>query len=378
MTVTFYSNYLNHLQTSFCDAMYNQLGDGFKFVSTERLPADRLQSGYQDCSHYVYNLNSFENEINFNRALQLGSESDIVIIGSASEIFVKERLKSNKITFRYYERLLKQGEWRLFDPRVLFNLLKYHTQYRNRNLFMLCASAYTSKDLNLVFAYPKKKFRWGYFTEVKEIEIDNVIAQRSTGFIEIVWTGRFIDWKHPELAVKLAYELKKKGYKFRLNMIGAGVMHESINRMIVKLNLSDNVFLLGSMPNTDVRNYMLKSNIFIFTSDRNEGWGAVLNEAMSCGCAVVAANSIGSVPYMIQDQINGLVFKSNSLSTLLKQTIVLIEDEFFRNKISRNAYYTLLKIWNPNIAATRFIKLSNSILDKKVISFDDGPCSRES
>jgi glycosyltransferase involved in cell wall biosynthesis len=45
--------------------------------------------------------------------------------------------------------------------------------------------------------------------------------------------------------------------------------------------------------------------VFIFTSDRNEGWGAVLNEAMGSGCAVVAADLIGSVPYLIEHKKMG-------------------------------------------------------------------------
>ena len=80
MRITFYSNYLNHLQTAFCDEMYNSLGDNFRFVATEELPQDRLSSGYEDCSHYPYNLNSFENEVNYHTALALGIDSDIVII----------------------------------------------------------------------------------------------------------------------------------------------------------------------------------------------------------------------------------------------------------------------------------------------------------
>ena len=127
MKVTFFSNYLNHLQTSLCDEFCQLYGNDFTFVSTEKLPIDRLTSGYKDCSHYAYNLNSFENEANLNKALQLGIESDIVIIGDAPEIFVKERLRQNKHTFRFYERLFKKGWWLLLDPRILVSRTRLHT-----------------------------------------------------------------------------------------------------------------------------------------------------------------------------------------------------------------------------------------------------------
>lgn len=375
MKITFYSNYLNHLQTSFCDEMYKYLGNNFTFVSTEKLPFDRLSSGYQDCSHYPYNLNSFENDSNFEKALKLGIDSDIVIIGSAPEVFVKERLRENKHTFRYYERILKQGEWRLFDPRVFISLIKKHTQYRNKNLYMLCASAFTANDLDLVFAYPQKKYKWGYFTAVEELDIDTIISQKPTDCMEIIWTARFLDWKHPELAVQLAYELKKKRYNFHLKMIGAGELVDATQKLIKKLNVSDCVSYMGSLPNAEVRGLMQKSNIFIFTSDRNEGWGVVLNEAMSSGCAVIAGNEIGSVPYLLKHKKNGLMFKSNNLQSLLKQTEYLINDTSLRNQLTKNAYLTMVNDWNPKNAASRLLQLLPSIIEGKAISFENGPCS---
>lgn len=51
------------------------------------------------------------------------------------------------------------------------------------------------------------------------------------------------------------------------------------------------------MKASEVRSYMEKADIYLFTSDFNEGWGAVLNESMNSGCAVVASHAIGSVPF---------------------------------------------------------------------------------
>lgn len=376
MKVTLYSNYLNHLQTAFCDEMYKTLGTDFKFVSTERLPVDRLGSGYQDCSHYPYNINSFESDADYNKALQLGITSDIVILGDAPEVFIDERISQNKPTFKYSERLLKHGYWQLFDPREIYSLWRYHTRLRKKNVYMLCASAFTSNDLSLISAYPDKKFKWGYFTEVKESNVEQILDEKPKELIEIIWTARFLKWKHPELAVELAFELRKRGYNFHLNMIGTGEMQGYIESLIRKLDVSGYVSLSGSMPNSEVRSKMQKSNIFIFTSDRNEGWGVVLNEAMNNGCAVVASDKIGAVTYLIEHGENGMIFKSGSLSGLLEHTENLINDSVLRNKLSKNAYYTLFNKWNPKIASSNFILLSKSILENKIFSIDDGPCSK--
>ncbi|MGV8093749.1 MAG: glycosyltransferase [Mangrovibacterium sp.] len=375
MKITFFSNFLNHHQTPFCDGMYKELGDHFTFVSTEETPASFLINGYPDCRKYLYNLLAYENESNYERAIRLGFESDVVIIGSAPDIFIKERLKHNKHTFRYSERLLKQGEWRVLDPRVLSAILKSHTILRNKNVYMLCAGAYTANDLDLIFAYPNKKYKWGYFTKVDELDVEQLIERKPKGCIQLLWVARFLDWKHPELAVKLAFELKKRGYNFHLNMIGVGAMFERIKKMIEKLDLSDCIFLLRSMSNSDVRNYMIKSNIFLFTSDRNEGWGAVLNEAMSCGCAVVASNEIGAVPFLIKHKQNGLIFKSRSLSSIVEQTEKLLREKSLRDQISNNAHFTMYNEWSPKIATSRFLRLANSMLENQKTTFEQGPCS---
>ncbi len=51
---------------------------------------------------------------------------------------------------------------------MLGYLLLNHSRYRNKNVYMLCASAYTSADFSLVGAYRNKSYKWGYFPEVKE------------------------------------------------------------------------------------------------------------------------------------------------------------------------------------------------------------------
>jgi glycosyltransferase involved in cell wall biosynthesis len=376
MKITFYSNFLNHHQTPFCDELYKLLGNDFIFVSTEKIPLEFLQGGYEDCTNYEYNLNAYVDDEHNQKAKKLGLESDVVIVGAAPNVFIKERLKKNKLTFRISERLLKKGWQYLFHPRVLKSLLLNHAQYRKKNIYMLCASAYTANDLDKVFAYPEKKYKWGYFTQVKRLNIEKIIANKQSDCIYILWTARFIEWKHPELAIELAYELKKRGHNFHLNMIGIGKMLEFIRQLIKQLDVEDCVTLLGSMPNKEVVEYMTSSNIFLFTSDRNEGWGAVLNEAMGCGCAVVASDLIGAVPYLIEHKKNGLIFETDNFPSLLQQTESLLKDPAFMNVLGKNAYHTLVNEWSPHQAATNFILLAKSKLNGQEISIEEGPCSQ--
>ena len=129
--------------------------------------------------------------------------------------------------------------------------------------------------------------------------------------------------------MEIARRLKKDGYDFTLNIIGTGDMEEEISNSIEALGLSDNVKMLGSMPTQEVRKYMEKSEIFLMTFDRREGWGAVLNESMNSGCAVVANSAIGSTPYLIKDGENGFLYNQNNIDDMYKKVKYLLDNPEF-------------------------------------------------
>ena len=372
MKLTFFTNFINHHQVPVADELYKLLGEDYTFVANIPMPQEFIDNGYPDFSDKPYLLKAYENNVNFQKALELGLSSDVVIIGSASNDFIKKRLQLNKITFRYSERFLKKR----FIGRGWYYLFKNHTLYRNKNMYMLCASAYTANDAHKILAYPDKCYKWGYFTTVNKIDIDTIISHKQNKSFKIIWVARIIAWKHPEMVIELAKELKKKGYQFEIEMIGDGVLKDVIQKEIDLNDLRQYVTLPGSLPNEQVVKKMQESNAFLFTSDRNEGWGAVLNEAMSNGCTAVASNMIGSVPFLIENNINGLIFKSGDLYSLINQVEKLILNRDFCNNLAKNAYMSMDEVWSPKNAASNFIKLAQSFIDKSTITIEMGPCSK--
>ena len=118
---------------------------------------------------------------------------------------------------------------------------------------------------------------------------------------------------------------------------------------------------------------MEKASILLFTSDFDEGWGAVLNEAMNCACAVIASHAAGSVPFLIKNNENGIIYEYGDIVSIGDNIIKLIIDNEFREKISKNAYYSIVDVWSP--AAKRFIELYENINATNELPFVDGPCS---
>lgn len=376
MKITFYSNFLTHHQLPFCLEMYKKYGEDFKFVSMEKINQERISLGYKDMDNdYPFVLKAYESKEKYNEATKLAVDSDIVIAGSTpTDDYIKERLKQDKITFRYYARIFYNGVLSIFDFENSKKVYDRHLKYKkNKNLYLLCASSYGPNDFNELGMYKNKCFKWGYFPETKIYNVEDLLKQKENEKIEIIWVGRFIKEKHPEYVVKLAQKLKEKNYNFEIKMIGNGELLEKTKSQIEKYNLTNQIKLVGAVKSDKVRLYMEKANIFICTSDKNERWGVVLNEAMNSGCTVIAYKGIGGVPFLIKNNENGLAY--TSLDDFYKKTMKVMDDKALREKLSKNAYKTISEVWTAKVAVQNFEKLVKSIINGKPNPVKEGPAS---
>ena len=287
MTVTFISNYINHHQIPFSNACYELLGKEYHFIQTQPMEQERLSMGWStEGEELPYVSFLYENEAACRKMIM---ESDVLLAGwSGREDLVEERLNAGKLTIRISERLYREGQWKAISPRGLFHKYKEHTRSRKKPAYLLCAGAYVASDFHLIHAYPEKMFKWGYFPEVKYYEKEQLRKMKlSDGQIHIVWAGRFIPLKHPEYMIRLAKNLKEMT-KFHIHMAGGGEMEEELKRLSWEYDVEDKLTFYGFQRPEKVRSIMEKCQIHIFTSNHLEGWGAVVNEAMNSGCAVVA------------------------------------------------------------------------------------------
>ena len=374
--IAFYSNFLSHHQLPFCMAMDKLTGGQFTFVATAQMPEEQRNLGYRDMNkEYPFVLTTYDSQENQEKAMELAKNCDIFMIGSAPFVFLQERMKQGKLGFFYSERLYKRGYELWKWPIRLLRL--YRTYGRHKQLYLLCASAFTAADFARTGTFVGKTYKWGYFPEVKQQDMEALFAQKKENKrISILWVGRFLELKHPDDVILMAEKLKTQGYDFDLEFIGSGVLEEKMQAMIQEKGLSENVRLLGTMSPEEVREHMESADIYLFTSDRNEGWGAVLNESMNSGCAVVASHAIGSVPFLLNDGENGLIYRSGDVDDLCEKVKALIEDPQLRYRLGENAYTTMEQLWNAEIGAQRLLELAQDLMENKQSNrFAQGPCS---
>lgn len=367
MKVVFLGNYFNHHQRFLSDALATRCD--YHFITTRAYNEKRLALGWSPEVEPDY-VCHYEREPE--QAEALLESADVILTGSAPEKLVRRCIQRNQLVLRYAERPLKNG----LEPLKYFpRLVKWHWQNPpGKRIRMLCASAYTAGDYALFGLFRGKCYCWGYFPELKQYESGEALLDRKKP-ATILWVGRFLHWKHPDDAVAVAARMKQAGFSFQMKIIGTGELEQPLRERVEAEGLSDCVTLPGSMKPEQVRACMEESELFLFTSDRREGWGVVLNEAMNSGCAVVANREIGSAPYLIRDGENGYLYRSGDVDALYGKVVQLLTGSE-RRQMGLRAYETILKSWNPEIAAQRLLCLAEGLLSGRTESpYADGPCS---
>lgn len=371
MLVVFISNYYNHHQAPLSKALYKELNGEYVFIETAPMQDERLNMGWSNKDVPSFVIRSYTDR---EACMRLIGDADILIYGDAPYAMIESRLKAGRLVFFYTERWYKRGfnYWK-WPVRVIRHWLLYGRYHNTR---LLSVGAFSAKDCAKTLLFRHKAYRWGYFPFTARYESIEKLQERKKPN-SILWAGRMIGLKHPELALLAAKKLRQENYRFSLTMIGDGEQRESVCKLIEEYGLSDCVRISGFIEPDAVREYMERSEIFLCTSDQNEGWGVVVNESMNAGCAVISNSAVGAATYLLQNGKNGLVY-SGGIDELYSELKLVLDDPSLRKRLGRNAYHTITQMWNAENAADRLVQLFGrfSAGEKSPDLFTEGPCSK--
>lgn len=114
----------------------------------------------------------------------------------------------------------------------------------------------------------------------------------------IISVGRLDKQKNYEMLIK-AFSLVDNRDNYDLIILGTGFMYQKLQQLIVSLNQSDNIHLLGRKNN--VADYLRASDFFVLSSDY-EGMPNALIEAMSIGLPVISTDFFtGAAQELVED-----------------------------------------------------------------------------
>lgn len=375
MKIAFFSNFLNHHQLPLCQEFLNQKDVEFVFVACQKISEERLQMGYKNMNEYPFVLRAYEDQ---KTAMEIAVTYDVVVLGDAPVRYLEARMKKNLLTFRFAERSFKKGLWRRFIPRTRKKIQEGYTDYKNKNLYILGASAYTAHDLVICGFNKEKCFKWGYFPKVEEKNLDELFNLKNENKVpRILYAGRLLPLKHVMDTVKAVHNLVLQGKNVHFTIIGDGESKQEIVEYIKDNKLTEQIKILPFMSPEKVREHMDESDIYVFGSNFYEGWGAVVNEAMNSACAVVVSHSVGSAAFLINHKKNGFIYEFANVDMLTQRLCELVDNSVLRRQLGTEAYKTVQSLWSAENAVNRFCKLCNILSENKEYRdlYKNGPCS---
>lgn len=390
MKLVFYSIILNNHQANVADELWILLGDGYRFVELVEPNEGNAKGGTDDYASRPYLIKAWRSGEEWQEAMRLACISECCVFSGLPALpFEKERMKRGLLSFDMSERWLKRGWVNLFSPVIFKFWLTYQMgAWGKKPLYKLCCSAFAADDQYKVGTFKGRCYKWGYFTRVEKFDVEASTDVSTPNITPLMWCSRYLVLKHPELPVLLARNLKSKGYSFVIDMFGRGEYEQKAKDFAKQLDVEDVVRFKGTMPNNQLMMEMRKHAIFLFTSDRYEGWGAVANESLSNGCVLVASDAIGSSSYLVEDGVNGYLFHSVHMTTsfanpdqralddLTDKVVSLLENRDKLYEMKKNAVKMMQTYWSPKRAAESLLQLIDDLQNGRETSIKEGPCSK--
>jgi glycosyltransferase involved in cell wall biosynthesis len=231
--------------------------------------------------------------------------------------------------FSFYERTLMCAISRMFNTRSILMNRDGHFSA------MLDSSWLSSLLVKMFLKFPTqiivqgdswKKLLISYkIPESKVSVIKNWISPESmiadapisaSDLTNITFT--FVGWLVKEKGlhelVEAIKNLRIKGYIFSVNIIGGGLLEESLKADVIKSNIKDTINFTGWLEKHKVDSYLRKTQVLVLPSYA-EGFPNVILEAMSIGIPVIATK-VGAIPDTIFHNLNGTLITSKSINSL--------------------------------------------------------------
>ncbi len=376
MKVVLLTNMVSHHQMDFARAMAKLLGgDSFRAVFLKTVPEERLVMKWlgDDDFNEPFIIRFWQSDKTKMEARRWIDQADVVIQGHFPIRYVRERIKQGKLTFAKQERFWKK------PPAIRRRITRLPRLYRNywsvnrENYHFLAIGARAAQDLNELGIFKGRSWKFGYFMDTPEYQA----REQREDAISLLWCASFIPVKQPHKALEIVRGLRERGMAVHLTMIGDGELRSSIEHLVRQSGMSGYVTLTGWQQPEEVKRHMVGSDLFLMTSHRGEGWGMVVNESLSCGCAVMATRESGAAPWLVEHGKSGFLYCGEALGNCLDEVAATRRDQLLN--MGRLGHQRMMDQWSAQVAARRVIDLSAKLLDGGMESarrlFRDGPCS---
>ena len=308
-----------------------KLGDGnFAYVTTDRITSQRRSLGWDDSAKFNWLMYANVDPAATRRMLE---EADVVYGNIRDFDMMEQRIRLGKKTIYCSERWFKPigifrlgcrtltlpGWIRLFVPwyfrmaRRMASLIRngetfqYYPigKWAQRDMLLICRLFGVSHDDAI-----SRMRLWGYFVEpstspsqlptsnshpkTSNSQLQTSNSKLQTSNFKLLWVGRMLDCKRVDTTIRVVK--KCRGVEF--DIYGEGPMENAWRKLAgdcKRIHFHEQVKI------EKVRELMRNHDLYVLSSDEQEGWGAVLNEAIEEGMKVIGTYEAGSSSVMLPE-----------------------------------------------------------------------------
>lgn len=239
----------------------------------------------------------------------------IELVGCPFDALWNHSLKGKPFAIMQYFQTRKAV---LNAPFVLYVSSEFlPKRYPTKGKFLSCSDVLLNKldDKTLVQRLSK----------INSMSTQKPIVLGTVGAVNIKYKGH-------KYVLKAIHKLKKQGYHFEYWIVGNG-SPDKLLKLAKRLNIIDNVKIMGGLPHTEVFNFLDNIDVYIQPS-LTEGLPRAVLEAMSRACPVIASN-VGGIPELLKKQY---LFSKKNVNEISELLIKLDQDFLMKAAIENFDY----------------------------------------
>lgn len=240
---------------------------------------------------------------------------------------------------------------------------KWYLSYPLKKLFANKINKYSEGALAISLSAKRDFVRWGvdiskisllpYSIEPDLADGNPEIKQFAKGRRVVLYVGRVSKSKGVDLLLK-AFVNELTNGAWCLVIVGS-ISDNTLKKFVENNGLTDNVLFTGVLSSAKVASCYSAANLFVLPS-RYDGWGVVVNEALSSGLPVIVSDAAGSSEHLVENALNGFVFKSDSVKSLSRCLKTYRENE---SLLSEHGSYSrcIIEKYRPEKVSSKLIKV---------------------
>lgn len=219
------------------------------------------------------------------------------------------------------------------------------------NIYKHAYTAFTVSDqfTKMVNAVTKKEMAHTIRPMIPYTDADVIMGRgyASREVYNILFLGRIAKDKGMEELVQAVRQLRDKGYRFILRIVGNGEYIEQTSQLVADLELKDSVSLEGPVyDDAKKAEYYKNADLYVLPT-YHEGFPRTLYEAMIFGAPIVTT-FVGGIPALMKDGENCKRIEPRSAKSIVEGLSYAMDNYAEMGEMANNASGLVARIVNRN------------------------------